>query len=385
MSWFRTTMLSVCLTMVLTACGNSTGPGPTPRVQMGGATQGTPLSLSPAVSTFVGSSTNGSADGTGSAASFWNPQGITTDGTSLYVADSNNNTVRRVVIATGVVSTLAGSPGLSGSTDGTGATARFSSPFGITTDGTNLYVTDSGNHTIRMIAIATGVVTTIAGSSGISGTADGTGAAAKFNAPQGITTDGTNLYVADSGNHTIRMVTIATGVATTVAGTPGISGSADGTGTAASFFNPQGITTDGKNLFVVDSGNDTIRMVAIATAVVTTLAGSAGNPGIVDGTGSFARFTSPHGVTTDGRNLYVTDDASTIRKVVIVTGVVTTIAGRPGFFGSTDGTGDFVSSSTGVPVLTYGTARFWFPQGITTDGRSLFVADSVNNMIRKIY
>lgn len=108
--------------------------------------------------------------------------------------------------AIGVVTTLAGSAGSPGSADGTGGVARFVDPAGITIDGTNLYVADTYNCTIREIIISTGVVTTIAGIAGNSGTADGTGSAARFDRPWGITTDSANLYVADANNHTIREI-----------------------------------------------------------------------------------------------------------------------------------------------------------------------------------
>ena len=97
----------------------------------------------------------------------------------------------------------------------------------------------TGNHLIRKIVISTGVVTTLAGT-GSSGSANGTGTSASFNYPHGITTDGTNLYVAEYGNHLIRKIVISTGVVTTLAGT-GSSGSANGTGTSASFYSPRGL------------------------------------------------------------------------------------------------------------------------------------------------
>ena len=126
-----------------------------------------------------------------------------------------------------------------------------------TFDGTNLYVTDTLNHRIRKIVISTGAVTTLAGSS--SGNTDATGTSATFNYPKGITTDGTNLYVADQSNHRIRKIVISTGVVTTLAGSS--SGSTDATGTSASFSNPRGITTDGTNLYVADYNNDRIRKI----------------------------------------------------------------------------------------------------------------------------
>ena len=146
----------------------------------------------------------GATDGTGIAASFNLPIGITTDGVNLYVADYLNNKIRKIVIATGVVTTLAGS-GTAGVADGTGVTATFSNPWGITTDGVNLYAADSWNNKIRKIVIATGVVTTFAGSGAV-GASDGTGIAATFNLPCGITTDGANLYVVDQTNHKIRKI-----------------------------------------------------------------------------------------------------------------------------------------------------------------------------------
>ena len=232
--------------------------------QMGGSMQGVQLSLSTAVTILAGAVSSGSANGTGTSASFNQPSGITTDGTNLYVADSMNNLIRKIVISTGVVTTLAGT-GSNGSANGTGTSASFNYPSGITTDGTNLYVADSNNHLIRKIVISTGVVTTLAGT-GSSGCANGTGTSASFNAPNGITTDGTNLYVGETNNHIIRKIVISTGVVTTVAGTvssacTASSGSANGTGTSASFNQPSEITTDGINLYVADLGNHLIRQI----------------------------------------------------------------------------------------------------------------------------
>ena len=282
-----------------------------------------------AVTTLAGTAeTSGSKDGTGTAALFNSPYGITTDGTNLYVADSASSTIRKIGIATGGVATLAGTAAKNGSTDGAGTAALFYFPFGVTTDGTNLYITDRNNHTLRMLNIATGAVTTLAGTAGTSGTTDGTGTAARFNSPYGITTDGTNLYVADTFNHVIRKVAIASGVVTTLAGNAGTSGSTDGIGTAALFNDPHGIATDGTSLFVADSGNNTIRKIDIVTKAVTTLSGTAGKSGSTDGIGVTALFSAPYGVTIDGAYLYVTDlKNNTIRKIIIATGIVTTLAG----------------------------------------------------------
>jgi sugar lactone lactonase YvrE len=328
------------------------------------------IAISSGVVTTLAGGNYGATDGAGTAATFYSPYGITTDGTNLYVADSNNNKIRKIVIATGVVSSFTGIANTqmaSGAADGAGSSATFNSPQGITSSGGNLYVADSGNNTIRQIAIATQEVSTLAGAAP---GADGTGAAARFNYPGHTTTDGTNLYVADSSDYTIRKIVIATGAVTTLAGKSGEWGFVDGTGADARFGYPVDITTDGTNLYVTDTDNYTIRKIVIATGAVTSLAGS-GNSGNRDGTGAQALFQSPVDITTDGTNLYVTDDSNNnIRKIVIATRVVTTLAGSVNSRGSADGTGT--------------AALFSNPSGITTDGTNLYVADSNNNKIRKI-
>ena len=159
--------------------------------QMGGAIQGTELSLSTEVTTLAGTGSAGSTNGTGTEASFYRPYAITTDGTKLYISDSVNHLIRQIVISTGEVTTLAGT-GSAGSTNGTGTAASFNLPKGITTDGTNLYLADFSNHLIRQIVISTGVVTTLAGS-GTAGSEDGTGTQATFFNPKGITADELSL------------------------------------------------------------------------------------------------------------------------------------------------------------------------------------------------
>jgi sugar lactone lactonase YvrE len=124
----------------------------------------------------------------------------------LYVTDSANQTIRKITLATTEVTTLAGKPGVVGNSNGTGAAASFKSPIGIATDGTNLFVSDSDNHTLRKIVIATGAVSTLAGTAGSLGNTDGSGAAARFYYPFGVATDGSSLYVADRGYHLIRKI-----------------------------------------------------------------------------------------------------------------------------------------------------------------------------------
>ena len=248
------------------------------------------------------------------------------------------------------LTTLAGSAGQLGSADGSGSAARFSGPVGVACDAAgNVYVTDTYNDTIRKIT-PTGDVTTLAGSVGQAGSADGTGSAARFDLPHGIACDAAgNVYVGDWNNNTVRKIDPA-GQVTTFAGSPGNPGSADGTGSAASFYNAGALACDAAgNVYVADFAGNTVRKITPA-GVVTTLAGSAPSEGSADGTGSAARFNSPQGIACDAAgNLYVADTFNdTIRKVTPA-GVVTTLAGSPGMQGSADGTGAPLAS-TGRPA-----------------------------------
>lgn len=264
-------------------------------------------------------------DGTGDAARFASLRGMATDGTSLYVADSV--TIRRVVISTGAVTTIAGTAGASGTTDATGAAARFDTPSGVTYLGGDLYVTDSAQHTVRRVAapltVGAGVVTTIAGTAGANAATDGTGAAARFDTPLAVTNDGTYLYVCDTTNFKIRRLapplTAGAAVVTSIAGNA-IPGSADGTGSAGRFNTPWGITYMGGNLYVSDgTGTYAVRKLAppltAGAAVVTTPLGSAGSSASTDAIGTGARFSQPRWITSDGSTLYVADGGQAIRKI----------------------------------------------------------------------
>jgi DNA-binding beta-propeller fold protein YncE len=333
---------------------------------------------------------NTAVDGKGTVATFNWPQGIAIDATStnLYVADTNNNKIRKIVIAGGVVSSVTGTAGATstiGATDGVAATATFSSPSGITSDGTYLYVADSGNNKIRKILITSGDVSSVTGTvstPALAGAAGGAATGATFNYPRGITIIGSSLYVADAFNDTVRAVSLSTIPTATVSTLAGTAFGTDGTGAAASFSNVHGITSDGTNLYVADAYNNKIRKIVIATGVVTTFAGT-GAAGAVDGMGAAgpldgmnaqATFNEPWGITTDGANLYVADRANNkIRKIVIATGDVSSFTGDvslPAGAGAVDGTG--------------ATVTFWEPMGITCDGVNLYVTDTYNNKIRKI-
>ena len=311
----------------------------------------------------------GSTNATGSAARFSSPYGVAVDTAgNIYVSDSNNYTIRKVTSA-GVVTTLAGTAGNVGSSlDGTGAAARFQrldTLIAVDTAG-NVYAADYSS--IRKVTSA-GIVSTLAGAAYTTGSTDATGSAARFNQPTGVAVDSEgNVFVADNYNHTIRKVT-SSGVVTTLAGTAGSSGSTNGTGSAARFNRPYGITVDtAGNLFVTDRVNYTIRKVTSA-GVVTTFAGSAGSNGSTDGTGSAARFSYPAGIAVDNAgNIFVADaNNDRIRKITSA-GVVTTEAG-----GVSSGSADGFGSD----------AFFNAPFGVAVDASgNVYVADRNNHTIR---
>jgi sugar lactone lactonase YvrE len=256
------------------------------------------------VTTFAGSGSIGSADGMGTMASFSYPSGVAIDSIgNLYVADRSNHKIRKIT-STGVVTTLAGS-GVQGSADGAGVASSFRTPLGVAVDSAgNVFVADSGNHKIRKIT-STGVVSTLAGSGSI-GSADGMGAMGSFRYPNSVAIDSNgNVYVADRSNHKIRKIT-STGVVSTIAG-DGSIGAVDGAGLAASFSFPEGIAVDSNgNIYVADSENDKIRKIT-STGLVTTLAGFE-EGGSADGTGTAASFNLPTGVAVDGSGVvYVAD------------------------------------------------------------------------------
>ncbi len=296
-----------------------------------------------------------------------------------YVADSGNNTVRRV--AGGATTTIAGAAGQYGSIEGRADRARFNDPTGVAVaaDG-SVYIADQYNAIVRRLS-TDGIVTTIAGRSGLTGASDGAAAAARFSAPQRIAVapDG-SVYIADAGNHAIRRISAAHVVETIVAaealdrmdpagltvgplgdvlvadswshvirrigsdrrlsvfaGVPGASGSTDGLVGTARFDAPEGIALDRNgNVYVSDSGNHTIRK--ISNGVVTTVAGRAGLSGAIDGVGASARLNHPSGIACDAQGrLWIADSGNhTVR--VLTEGFLETVAGLASVIGSADGT-----------------------------------------------
>jgi sugar lactone lactonase YvrE len=280
----------------------------------------------------------GSTDGRGTGARFNQPDGIAVDSKgTVFVTDSADNTVRSIT-ADGDVRTLAGSPGQSGYKDGTGTDARFARPKGVAIDAKgDLYVADSQNNLIRHLT-QDGTVTTFAGSVGLTGSVNGVGANASFGVLRGIAADtANNVYVLDGAS--VRRIT-SDGRVTTLAGVPDQTGAVDGAGDVALFNLPTGIAVDfGGTVYVADTGNNTIRRIA-PDGLVTTLAGTAGSPGSDDGIGAVARFNCPIGIAADAAgNVYVADSGnSSIRKITPV-GVVTTLEGIWGPGGCLDTSG----------------------------------------------
>jgi sugar lactone lactonase YvrE len=325
-----------------------------------------------AVSIFAGSPGQpGSADGYPPGARFNTPRGIAVDGAgNVYVSDTGNDTIREITPA-GLVSTLAGQPGIAGSTNGVGPAAQFSGPQGIATDASgNVYVADSFNNQIREIS-AGGVVTTLAGQTSC-GATDGAVSNAEFCRPFGLATDSAgNVYVADSENDTIRR--ISAGTVSTLAGTAGQAGSADGTGTAATFSLPSGLTVaaSGNIIYVADTGNGTVREVTTG-GVVTTLAGTAGVLGYANATGPAAQFRGGQGPAVDSQgNVYLADNNNLTIRRITPAGVVSTFAGVAPQLGDTDGMGQ--------------AAQFYAPDGLATDSAgNVYVADTLNCEIRKM-
>jgi len=337
------------------------------------------LSVSPlhaqsiSIHTLAGNTSPGSTNGFGSNARFDHATAVTADPAgNVYVADTENGTLRKIS-PNGFASTLAGSPGVFGYFDGLGANARFYGPEGIVADSAGqIYVADCANGTIRKVTAA-GVVRTFAGTPGSFNSFDGSGTSARFFHPEGLALDNAgSLYVCDSWNHTIRKISVA-GDVTTLAGLAGYFGAADGTNSKARFNRPCGIVVDSAtNIYVADCFNHTIRKIT-ANGLVSTIAGLAGVWGSADGTNNTARLHLPQGLalSPSGELFFADSGNQTLRKASPsgTNWVVTTVCGLNGLAGSQNGTGSGAS--------------FSFPSGLAFDSAgNLYVADMANNMIR---
>jgi hypothetical protein len=309
----------------------------------------------------VGGAINGSA----SQATFNQPYGITIDKAgNIYIAEQVNNLIRKITPA-GIVSTFAGN-GSSNSVNGTGTAASFYFPSGLTIDTAgNLYVAEQGFGLIRKIT-PQGVVSTFAGGGA---SLNGQGTQASFSGPIAVAIDKSgNLYVADTYNALIRKIT-PTGLVSTLAGIQRVQGTTDGPATSATFMQPSGITVDAiGNVYVSDLYR--LRKI-LPDGTVSTIAGN-GTIGSKDGMGSQATFSYLQGLATDRiGNIYVSDEGAELIRKVTQLGVVTTIVGTPYAYGTTDSIGKDarISSPSGMTIDTLGT---------------LYFNDQGNNLIRKI-
>jgi streptogramin lyase len=313
-----------------------------------------------AVTIFAGQTgVGGSQDGAGDAARFQSPGGVAADSAgNVYVADTGNNAIRKIS-PSGAVITLAGLAGSRGGLDRLGSAARFWAPFGITVDRMgNILVAEVANSAIRKISAA-GQASTLAGLAGNPGTNDGVGDNAQFRNPWGVAADGNGtVYVADTSSSTIRKITPA-GAVSTLAGLAGNPGSSDGVGGQARFSNPHGVAVDNAgNLYVADTGNNTLRKIT-RDGIVSTLAGRAGSPGAADGAPGVSQLRRPQNlaVGASGR-IYVADTDNLAVRVLNSAGALTTLA---------------VAGELG------------HPDAIALDALgNIYLADTLNNVIRKL-
>lgn len=324
---------------------------------------GEPATVVATVSTFAGSPTAGYANDVGTTARFKTPRGLAVDSAgNVYVADSLNAVIRKVT-PSATVTLVAGIPDTFWYGDGAAAAAYFHTPGDVAVDSAgNVYVADTNNHRIRKISPG-GEVTTLAGSA--AGFADGVGAAARFQSPEGVAVDSAgNVYVGDTGNYRIRKISPG-GEVTTLAGST--MGYSDGTGTAAMFGRPARINVDAAgNVYVAESTFNMIRRVTPA-GEVTTVAG-AFTAGSDDGPVASARFTGPYAADVDAAgNIYVAEWGGHRIRRIGTDGQVTTVAGSTA--GYTDGVG------------TEAQLQYPLDLAVGPDG-SVFVVS--NNMIRKL-
>jgi sugar lactone lactonase YvrE len=321
------------------------------------------------VSTIAGHRDPGFSDGSGDSARFSYPSAVCVDSdNSIYVADSANQVIRRVV-GPGIVTTVAGVIGEIGSNDGAALSARFSTPSGIACRAGEVFVADSGNGTIRRIY--GGQVTTIAGRAGQFGAVDDFGSEARFALPTGVAIDiDGSLFVADTSNHTIRRVA-PNGEVTTIAGLAGYAGFRDGFNDAARFYAPRGLAFDRNGiLFVADSENHAIRAIA-RTGQVKTIAGD-GRAGSIDDSGNLARFDRPVAIAIDSSGeMFVADANNHLIRSLDSSGATTTLAGVSKLSGFSDGNAT--------------QSLFDYPFGVAVDARGhLVVADMLNHALRSV-
>jgi hypothetical protein len=328
--------------------------------------------------------------GLATSAQLWDPSCVALDAAAnLYIGDLRNYDVREVAAATSKITTYAGTQvaGYSGD-KGPANAAQMYGPTACATDSSgNLYLADVANNVIRKVDINTGIITAVAGNGAEAGTPDGIfsgdgGPAllAGINHPNGVALDGAgNLYIADTYNQRIRMVSAATGIITTIAGTGTGGYSGDGAAaTNAELYNPEGLAVDSSgNIYFAEEANNVIRKVTAATGIISTIAGKGNSGEGFFGDGGLAiraNFRGPTDVALDSAgNVYVTDYANQrVRKITVSTGIIQTVVGN-----GTPGYGGDGGAAT--------QAALFAPHGITFDSKGvMYIADYANGAVRKV-
>jgi sugar lactone lactonase YvrE len=329
-----------------------------------------------AVSTLAGTSSQGNP--------LAGPNGlcITPDGSNIYLADYTAQRIKRINVSTGSVTNFAGS-GVAGYTDGALLTAKFNYPSGIkiSSDGLFLFVCDNNNCLIRKIDIAAGTVSTIAGVYNAFSFADNAnGLSAMFNQPTDLAIDPGDslLFITDAENHVIRKINLLTTAVTTIAGTPNSYGSTDGAASIAKFHNPNGIciSENGQSLYIADAGNHKIRKVDLTGLMVSTIAGNGIATYMDNINGLMASFNIPQGVSVlpDDSLLYVSDTYNNrIRQINLTTTEVSTIAGSV-----STSSAHFMDNTNGL------LAKFYHPVNciLSANSDKLYISDQENYRVR---
>lgn len=330
------------------------------------------------MTTIAGTGTPGfNGDGPATSQNLNNPFGVAVDGAGLlFIGDTLNYRIRQVDLGTGAMTTVAGTgtPGFNG--DGPATSRHLRTASGVAVDGSGLlFIADTFNHRVRQVDLATGTMTTVAGTGTAGFDGDGTATLKRLSSPADVAVDGAeHLIISDSGTSRIRQVDLATGTMTTVAGTGTFGYNGDGPATARHLNEPIGVAANAAGqVFIADSDNFRVALVDLPTATMTTVAGTRSPTFDGDGPATERRLNLPFGVAADAAgHLFVSDmQHARVRQIDLTTGTMTTVAGT-GIHGF-DGDG------------TATARRLNFPRGVAADGTGLlFIADSGNAVIRQV-